>query len=146
MAGAGVAAGAAAAGAGAAGCSCAGAGAGAGVEAVGAGAGVVPVDGAGSAGGWVVVVVGAGSAAGAGAGAGADTSWTDAIGSLIPGIWMPLTLAPAGRSTVTVRCSPLCSVTRRTRGSAEAGRTEAPKPADRKPAVARAMRSLRLCM
>src|SRR5436190_1924058 len=81
-------AGAGAAGAGAAGCACAGAGAGAGagVEAVGAGAGCVGVV-AGSAAGWVVV--------GAGAGAGADTSCTETIGSLIPGIWMPFRLAPA---------------------------------------------------
>ena len=53
---------------------------------------------------------------------------------------------PAGRSTVTVCCSPLCSVTSRTRGSAEAGRTDAPKPAESRPAVANAMTSLRLCM
>ena len=100
-----------------AGCSCAGAGAG--VEAVGAGAGAVRST-AGFGGRLGGVVAGAGSA-GAGAGAGADTSCTGTIGSLIPGIWMPFTLAPAGRSTVTVRCSPLWSVTRRTRGSAERG-------------------------
>src|SRR5690242_2366900 len=73
-------------------------------------------------------------------------SWTLAIGALTPGIWIWSVGVPGGTSTVTVTCAPPTRVTRRVRCSADAGIVAAPNPARRRPAVARPMSSLRLCM
>ena len=79
--------------------------------------------------------------------AGGVMSWTLATGpAATPGIGIWAVGVPGGTSTVTVTCAPPMRVTSSVRCSAEAGIVAAPNPARRRPAVARPMSSLRLCM
>jgi hypothetical protein len=93
--------------------------------------------------GWVCA---GGSVAVSAGGGGTVMSCTLTIGSVIPGIVIWSSGVPGGTSTLTVTWAPLSSVTSSVRWSAEAGTVATPKPTRNRPAVTRAMSSLRRCM
>ncbi len=85
---------------------------------------------------WGGVAAG-GAGAGAGCGAGPPSSRMEMIGRVMPGIGILSSAVPGGTSTCTRISWPPRRVTTSVRGSAAAGYTAAPKPAEKVPATSR---------